>query len=71
MLGTQHGLVISCDKNGKTPAEKIVSIYKTNKGPVYAVQKNPFFPGNFLTAGDKHACLWSDIITRSPIMAFR
>uniref|UniRef100_A0A3P9LSI4 Uncharacterized protein n=1 Tax=Oryzias latipes TaxID=8090 RepID=A0A3P9LSI4_ORYLA len=71
MLGTQHGLVISCDKNGKTPAEKIVSIYKSSKGPVYAVQKNPFFPGNFLTAGDKHACLWSDIITRSPIMAFR
>lgn len=52
MVGTEQGTIISCNRKAKTPPEKIVAIYKEHIGPVYALQRNPFFPKNFLTVGD-------------------
>ncbi|CAL8102283.1 unnamed protein product [Calicophoron daubneyi] len=68
MAGTEQGTIISCNRKGKTPAEKIVAIYPGHLGPVYALQRNPFFPKNFLSIGDWTARIWSEDIRDSCIM---
>ncbi|XP_049458526.1 dynein axonemal intermediate chain 2 [Epinephelus fuscoguttatus] len=68
MVGTEQGVVVSCNRKAKTPAEKIVSTYDGHHGPVYALQRNPFFPKNFLTVGDWTARIWSEDIKESSIM---
>ena len=52
MVGTEQGSVISCNRKAKTPGEKIVAVFPGHHGPVYALQRNPFFVKNFLTVGD-------------------
>ncbi|XP_061733218.1 dynein axonemal intermediate chain 2 [Nerophis ophidion] len=68
MVGTEQGIVVSCNRKAKTPAEKIVCTYEGHHGPVYALQRNPFFPKNFLTVGDWRARIWSEDIKESSIM---
>nr|XP_015826641.2 dynein axonemal intermediate chain 2 [Nothobranchius furzeri] len=68
MVGTEKGLVVSCNRKAKTPAEKIVCTYDGHHGPIYALQRNPFFPKNFLTVGDWTARIWSEDIRESSIM---
>ncbi|XP_071383771.1 dynein axonemal intermediate chain 2-like [Centroberyx affinis] len=68
MVGTEQGLVVSCNRKAKTPAEKIVCTFDGHHGPVYALQRNPFFPKNFLTVGDWTARIWSEDIKESSIM---
>ncbi|XP_070580175.1 dynein intermediate chain 3, ciliary-like [Ptychodera flava] len=68
MVGTEQGTVISCNRKAKTPNEKIVAIYNAHLGPVYSLQRNPFFPKNFLTVGDWTARIWSEDIRESSIM---
>ncbi|XP_072022237.1 dynein intermediate chain 3, ciliary-like [Amphiura filiformis] len=68
MVGTEQGTIISCNRKAKTPPEKIVAIYKEHIGPVYSLQRNPFFPKNFLTVGDWTARIWSEDIRESSIM---
>lgn len=68
MVGSEQGSVMSCNRKAKTPAEKIVAVYPGHFGPVYALQRNPFFPKNFLTVGDWTARIWSEDIRESSIM---
>ncbi|KAL0983885.1 hypothetical protein UPYG_G00134340 [Umbra pygmaea] len=68
MVGTEQGLVLSCNRKAKTPAEKIVCTYSGHHGPIYALQRNPFFPKNFLTVADRMARIWSEDIKESSIM---
>lgn len=68
MVGTEQGVVMSCNRKAKTLAEKIVCTYDGHHGPVYALQRNPFFPKNFLTVGDWTARIWSEDIKESSIM---
>lgn len=68
MVGTEQGTVMSCNRKAKTPAEKIVAIYPGHLGPVYSLQRNPFFPKNFLSVGDWKARIWSEDIRESSIM---
>ncbi|XP_030631557.1 dynein intermediate chain 3, ciliary, partial [Chanos chanos] len=68
MVGTEQGLVVSCNRKAKTPAEKIVCTYSGHHGPIYALQRNPFFPKNFLTIADWTARIWSEDIKESSIM---
>lgn len=68
MVGTEQGTVMSCNRKAKTPAEKIVANYVGHLGPVYALQRNPFFPKNFLSVGDWKARIWSEDIRESSIM---
>ncbi|XP_068602941.1 dynein axonemal intermediate chain 2 [Brachionichthys hirsutus] len=68
MVGTEQGVVVSCNRKAKTPAEKIVCTYDGHHGPVYALQRNPFFPKNFLTVGDWTARIWSEDVKESSIM---
>ncbi|XP_071750143.1 dynein intermediate chain 3, ciliary isoform X2 [Lepeophtheirus salmonis] len=68
MVGTDRGCVFSCNKKAKVVTEKIVSVYNAHFGPVYALQRNPCFPKNFLTVGDWCARIWSEDIKESSIM---
>ena len=68
MVGTDQGTIMSCNRKAKTPAEKIVAIYPGHHGPVYSLQRNPFFPKNFLSVGDWTARVWSEDIRESSIM---
>uniref|UniRef100_A0A7M5US50 Dynein intermediate chain 3, ciliary n=1 Tax=Clytia hemisphaerica TaxID=252671 RepID=A0A7M5US50_9CNID len=68
MVGTEQGVVLSCNRKAKTPADKIVCSFSQHYGPIYALQRNPFFPKNFLTVGDWVARLWSEDLRDSSIM---
>lgn len=68
MVGTEQGIVISCNRKAKTPAEKIVCTFYGHHGPIYALQRNPFYPKNFLTVGDWTARIWSEDSRESSIM---
>ncbi|XP_063223643.1 dynein intermediate chain 3, ciliary [Bacillus rossius redtenbacheri] len=68
MVGTENGSVISCNRKGKTPAEKMIAKYSAHVGPVYALQRNPSFVKNFLTIGDWTARIWSEDCKDSAIM---
>ncbi|XP_075881781.1 dynein axonemal intermediate chain 2-like isoform X2 [Nelusetta ayraudi] len=68
MVGTEQGAVVSCNRKAKTAAEKLVCVYEGHHGPVYALQRNPFFPKNFLTVGDWTARIWSEDLKESSII---
>ncbi|KAK2503602.1 hypothetical protein MC885_021843 [Smutsia gigantea] len=68
MVGTEQGIVISCNRKAKTAAEKIVCTFSGHHGPIYALQRNPFYPKNFLTVGDWTARIWSEESRESSIM---
>ncbi|KAJ3031120.1 Dynein intermediate chain 2, axonemal, partial [Rhizophlyctis rosea] len=70
MVGAENGSVFMCNKKAKNPSEKITHIYPGHHGPVYALQRNPFFLKNFLTVGDWKSQIWSEDV-RSPIMSTR
>jgi len=52
MVGTEQGVVIMCNRKAKNPQDRIGTSYTGHHGPVYAIQRNPFFPKFFLTIGD-------------------
>ncbi|XP_066092984.1 dynein axonemal intermediate chain 2 isoform X1 [Saccopteryx bilineata] len=68
MVGTEQGIIISCNRKAKTSAEKIVCTFPGHHGPVYALQRNPFYPKNFLSIGDWTARIWSEDSRESSIM---
>ncbi|KAI9326661.1 WD40-repeat-containing domain protein [Zopfochytrium polystomum] len=68
MVGAENGSVFMCNKKAKNPSEKITHIYPGHHGPVYALQRNPFFTKNFLSVGDWKAQIWVEDV-RSPIMS--
>lgn len=68
MVGTEQGIVVSCNRKAKTSAEKIVCTFSGHHGPIYALQRNPFYPKNFLTVGDWTARIWSEESRESSIM---
>lgn len=68
MVGTEQGAIVSCNRKAKTAAEKLVCTYEGHHGPIYALQRNSFFPKNFLTVGDWTARIWSEDIKESSIM---
>nr|XP_023025505.1 dynein intermediate chain 2, axonemal [Leptinotarsa decemlineata] len=68
MVGTEQGVVISCNRKGKTALEKMPTRFNAHMGPVLALQRNPGFVKNFLTIGDWTAKIWSEDCRESSIM---
>lgn len=59
MIGTEQGTILSCNRKGKTQAEKIgANTFNGHHGPVYSVARNPTFSKYFLSVGDWTARLW-------------
>ena len=67
LVGTEQGKVVSCSRKRKTAADKIGTIYEGHCGPVYGLQRNPFYPKYFLSVGDWTVRLWNEEL-RAPIM---
>lgn len=68
MVGTEEGVVISCNRKGKTAMEKMTARFNAHMGPVLALQRNPGFVKNFLTIGDWTAKIWAEDCKESSIM---
>ncbi|XP_064251688.1 dynein axonemal intermediate chain 2 [Passer domesticus] len=69
LVGTEQGIIISCNRDAKTPPEKIANIFRSHIGAVYRVTRNPFFPKVFLSVGDWTARIWTEeLMDSSSIM---
>ncbi|NXE43159.1 DNAI2 protein, partial [Ptilorrhoa leucosticta] len=69
LVGTEQGTIISCNRDSKTPPEKIAHIFSGHLGAVYSVTRNPFFPKVFLSVGDWTARIWTEeLMDSSSIM---
>lgn len=67
LVGTEHGIVLSCNKKPKKAVEvgswygsESKGGYGRHFGPVYSVKRNPFHVKFFLTVGDWCAKLWME-----------
>ncbi len=69
LVGTEQGLVVSCNRKLESTDDPIVCMYSGHHGPIYALQRNPFFPKNFLTVADWTARIWSEDIKESSIIS--
>lgn len=68
MVGTENGVVISCNRKGKSPGEKMALRFNAHLGPVLAMNRNAAFVKNFLTVGDWTTRIWSEDCRESSIM---
>lgn len=68
MVGGENGSIFMCNKKAKNPSERITYSYSAHNGPVYALQRNPFFTKNFLSVGDWTTKIWSEDV-RTPILS--
>ncbi|NXR75128.1 DNAI2 protein, partial [Pycnonotus jocosus] len=69
LVGTEQGIIVSCNRDAKTPPEKIANIFRSHIGAVYTVTRNPFFPKVFLSVGDWTARIWTEeLMDSSSIM---
>ncbi|XP_056361522.1 dynein axonemal intermediate chain 2 [Oenanthe melanoleuca] len=69
LVGTEQGIIISCNRDAKTPPEKIAYVFRSHIGAVYRVTRNPFFPKVFLSVGDWTARIWTEeLMDSSSIM---
>ncbi|KAJ7421137.1 Dynein intermediate chain 2, axonemal [Pitangus sulphuratus] len=60
LVGTEQGSIINCNRDAKTPPEKIANVFSGHIGAVYAVARSPFYPKVFLSVGDWTARIWSE-----------
>eukprot|EP00158_Paraphelidium_tribonemae_P004535 Partr_v1_DN26809_c0_g1_i1_m40168 putative Dynein, axonemal, intermediate chain 2 len=70
MVGSESGSVFLCNKKAKTANERITHTFPGHHGPIMAIQRNPFFPRNFLTVADWSAKIWADDL-KTPILTSR
>ncbi|CAK1550175.1 unnamed protein product [Leptosia nina] len=68
MAGTENGLVISGNRKGKTPMEKLPAKFEAHLGPVWSLERNPGFLKNFLTVGDWTVRVWSEDCRESAVV---
>ncbi|XP_019851832.1 PREDICTED: dynein intermediate chain 3, ciliary-like, partial [Amphimedon queenslandica] len=68
MVGTEQGVILSGNRKGKTPQDKLAHAFVGHLGPIYSLQRNPFYPKQFLTVGDWTTKIWSEDAKESPIM---
>ncbi|XP_031353490.1 dynein intermediate chain 3, ciliary-like [Photinus pyralis] len=68
MVGTEKGVIISCNRKGKSPSEKMALRFSAHLGPVLAIQRNAAYVKNFLSVGDWTVRIWSEDCKESSIM---
>ncbi|KAK5640046.1 hypothetical protein RI129_010857 [Pyrocoelia pectoralis] len=68
MVGTEKGVIISCNRKGKSPSEKMGTKFTAHLGPVLAIQRNAAYVKNFLSIGDWTARIWSEDCKESSII---
>ena len=70
MVGTEQGGVVSCRMQAKAGTNDWVlgEFDNCHYGKVMAVDRNPFYPKNFLTIGDTTCKIWCEDLKTSSIM---
>ena len=61
--------LFSSQRKSKSPTDRIGAVYPGHHGPIYALQRHPQFPKNFLTVGDWTARIWNDDL-KTPIVRY-
>lgn len=68
MVGTEQGVILLCNRKAKNPADRISAGFTGHHGPIYSLERNPFYPKYFLSIGDWTARVWSEDAKESPII---
>jgi dynein intermediate chain 2 len=75
LVGTEHGVILSCNRKPKKAVEVGTWFGQEDKGgygrhfgPVYSVKRNPFHVKFFLTVGDWCAKMWMEEL-RGPLLS--
>ncbi|KAL1392808.1 hypothetical protein pipiens_012211 [Culex pipiens pipiens] len=66
-VGTENGIIYSCSRKYKTPADKIQAQTRAHTGPVYSVERNPLFIKNYISVGDWQTKIWTEDCRDNPI----
>ncbi|XP_041782776.1 dynein intermediate chain 3, ciliary-like [Anopheles merus] len=67
-VGTENGMIYSCSRKYKTPADKIQSTINAHTGPIYSVERNPLFIKNYISVGDWQTKIWTEDCKDNPIV---
>jgi len=67
-VGTEQGAVVLFNRKAKNPNEKIAATYAGHHGPVYSVERNPFFPKYFQSIGDWTMRIWCEDVRESSVI---
>lgn len=43
MVGTEQGVILSGNRKGKTPQDKLTHAFVGHQGPIYSLQVQPLF----------------------------
>ncbi|GAQ88949.1 Cytoplasmic dynein intermediate chain [Klebsormidium nitens] len=70
MVGTEEGIVLACNRKAKLATDRVTASYQGHHGPVCALERSPFYPKYFLSAGDWTARIWNEDL-RTAIMTTR
>ena len=70
LVGTAEGTVLNCNRRGKTPAEKILQMYRAHYGAVASVSRCPFHPKVFASIGDWAATSFLQTSSARPSLCF-
>ncbi|GIY25895.1 dynein intermediate chain 3, ciliary [Caerostris darwini] len=68
MLGTEQGMMLSCNRKFKESSEIISGSYDTKMGPVLTIERNMFFPKLFASCSTWGVKVWSEDLTSSPML---
>ncbi|KOC61090.1 Dynein intermediate chain 3, ciliary [Habropoda laboriosa] len=71
LAGTENGLVLSVNRRGNSPAEKLAIRFECYTGPVVAIDRNPIYTKNFLTIGNWSAKIWADDTKEGCVLSTR
>lgn len=71
LCGTESGLVINCNRMGRSHSEILSSYWNAHNGPVRAVHRSPCTLRMFLTCGDYTIRIWSEEVRTAPIIVTR
>ena len=73
MVGTDQGSVVSCRMQPKQGSNEMILGEFNNCyfAKIMAVDRNPFYPKNFLTVGDNTCKIWCEDIKTSPIIVMK
>ncbi|XP_055597025.1 dynein intermediate chain 3, ciliary-like [Uranotaenia lowii] len=67
-VGTENGIIYSCSRKYKSPADKINALTKAHTGPIYSVERNPLFIKNYISVGDWQTKIWTEDCRDNPIV---
>lgn len=71
MAGMENGVVVNVNRRTTSPTEKLAYRFSCHRGPVIAIDRNPFTPKNFLTVGDCTAKIWADDTREDSLITIR